>query len=73
MLERALEIQEAAYRPDHYEVATTLVNIGIVLQSQGDLKAARSTFERALSIFQRSLRPAHDSIVMVSDLLSSLT
>ena len=36
LLERALGIDEAAYGPDHPEVATALNNLGIVLGELGD-------------------------------------
>ena len=35
LLERALDIFEAAYRPDHPEVATTLNNLAQALHDQG--------------------------------------
>ena len=40
LLERALEIKEAAYGPDHPEVAITLGNLGLVLKDLGDLGGA---------------------------------
>ena len=42
-LERALAMKEAAYGPDHPEVAITLANLGIVQQQLGELPAARAT------------------------------
>jgi tetratricopeptide (TPR) repeat protein len=48
--ERALTIFEAAYGPDHPEVARTLGSLGNVLEALGELAAARAAQERALSI-----------------------
>ena len=47
---RALAIKEAAYGPDHPEVARTLGNLGVVLELLGELEAARAAQERALAI-----------------------
>jgi tetratricopeptide (TPR) repeat protein len=48
--ERALAIDEAAYGPDHPEVATDLNNLAQILQDLGDLAGARPLQERALAI-----------------------
>ena len=59
VLERALAIEEAAYGPDHPEVAVTLTNLGIVQQHLGELPAARATLERALAIEEAAHGPDH--------------
>ncbi len=48
--ERALAIDEAAYGPDHPEVAIRVNNLGSVLRDLGDLAGARAHYERALAI-----------------------
>src|SRR5262245_2517237 len=48
LFERALAIPEAAYGPDHPEVATALNNLAFILRDLGDLVAARPLQERAL-------------------------
>jgi tetratricopeptide (TPR) repeat protein len=58
-LERALRINEAAYGPDHPEVAIPLGNLGNVLQALGDLAGARAHLERALGIFEAAFGPDH--------------
>ena len=50
LLERALAIDEAAYGPDHPDVATDLSNLAHILQALGDLEGARPLQERALAI-----------------------
>ena len=57
ILERALAMKEAAYGPDHPEVARTLTNLGIVQQQLGELLAARATLERALAIDEVAYGP----------------
>ncbi len=48
--QRASAIKEAAYGPDHPEVARTLGNLGTVQRELGDLADARATLQRALAI-----------------------
>jgi tetratricopeptide (TPR) repeat protein len=55
--ERALAIFEAAYGPDHPEVARALTNLGIVLRHLGQLGAARAAQERVLAIFEAAYGP----------------
>jgi tetratricopeptide (TPR) repeat protein len=50
VLERVLRLDEAAYGPDHPNVATDVNNLGLVLKDLGDLAGARTHFERALRI-----------------------
>jgi tetratricopeptide (TPR) repeat protein len=60
--ERALKIDEAAYGPEHPNVATDVNNLGSVLQDQGDLTAARACFERALKIDEAAYGPEHPDV-----------
>jgi Tfp pilus assembly protein PilF len=48
--ERALRIDEAAFGPDHPNVAIRVNNLGGVQWDMGDLEGARASFERALRI-----------------------
>ena len=48
--ERALAIEEAAYGPEHPEVARTLGNLANVQRQLGDLQASRNSRERAARI-----------------------
>jgi tetratricopeptide (TPR) repeat protein len=60
--ERALIITEAAYGPDHPQVARTLGNLGNVLETLGELAAARAAQERALSIAEAAYGPDHPEV-----------
>jgi len=46
-LERGLAIREAAYGPDHPEVATALTNLGLVQMRLRKLEEARVSLDRA--------------------------
>jgi tetratricopeptide (TPR) repeat protein len=62
--ERALAILEAAWGPDHPEVARTLTNLGIVLGQLGELGAARAAQERALAIEEAAYGPDHPEVAL---------
>jgi Tetratricopeptide repeat len=68
----ALAINEAAYGPDHPEVAITLTNLGNVQQDLGDLAGARATLQRALAIFQAAYGPDHPHVATVAGDLQSV-
>ncbi|MDP2896514.1 MAG: FxSxx-COOH system tetratricopeptide repeat protein [bacterium] len=61
-LERALSIDEAAFGPNHPEVATHVNNLGNVLEALGDLKGAKKCCERALSIDEAAFGPNHPNV-----------
>jgi tetratricopeptide (TPR) repeat protein len=63
-LERALAIEEAAYGPDHPEVAMTLGNLGNVQRELGELPVVRATLERALAIFKTIYGADHPRVAM---------
>lgn len=48
LAKRALAIYEKVLGPDHPDVATSLNNLGFLLQAMGDLKGAKLYYERAL-------------------------
>ncbi|HXF41286.1 MAG TPA: FxSxx-COOH system tetratricopeptide repeat protein [Blastocatellia bacterium] len=60
--ERALRIDEAAYGPDHPDVATDVNNLGLVLQDLGELAQARQCYERALRIDEAAYGPDHPEV-----------
>ena len=55
--QRSLAIDEAAFGPDHPEVATNVNNLGMVLHDLGDLPSARDAYQRP---FARHLHKADD-------------
>jgi tetratricopeptide (TPR) repeat protein len=60
--ERALKIDEAAFGPDHPDVATDVNNLGSVLHDLGDLAGARQAYERALKIDEAAFGPDHPDV-----------
>jgi len=65
--QRALRIDEAAFGPDHPNVARDVNNLGLVLQALGDLAGAREYFQRALGILRQRLPPGHPYIRIVEE------
>ena len=59
LYERALSLLEQARGIEHPSTATTLNNLGSLLQDEGDFAAARPLFERALAIYEKALGPEH--------------
>ena len=62
LLERALAIDEAAYGPDHPQVATDLNNLAQILRDLGQPEAARPLQERALAIDEAAYGPGHPRV-----------
>jgi Tfp pilus assembly protein PilF len=70
--ERALEIDENVYGPDHPEVATDVNNLGLALQKMGDLESARENLERSLEIFRHFLGEDHPTTKLARKNLESV-
>jgi tetratricopeptide (TPR) repeat protein len=70
--ERALEIREKEYSPDHPNVATIVSNLGTVLEDMGDLAGAKEHYERALVINVNHLGEDHPDTKNVRKLMESL-
>jgi Tfp pilus assembly protein PilF len=70
--ERALAIYEKTLGPDHPNTASTLNNLGGLLEEQGDLAGARPYFERAVAICERTLGPDHPTTRAIRANLASL-
>jgi len=62
--ERALEIDEKVYGPDHPEVATMVNNLGGVLRALGDLAGAKKSYERALEIADKAYGSDHPTVAI---------
>ncbi|MCB8988928.1 MAG: tetratricopeptide repeat protein, partial [Ardenticatenaceae bacterium] len=62
LFQRALEIDERAYGPEHTTVAVRLNNLGRLLQAVGEYEAARPYMERALAIDEKVLGPEHPNV-----------
>jgi tetratricopeptide (TPR) repeat protein len=61
-LQRAIEIGERVYGPDHPTVAIRVNNLGSVLQDLGELQEAKKCFERALEIDEKVYGPDHPKV-----------
>ena len=57
--ERALAIYERVLGPEHPKTASSLSNLGSLLDAQGDLAGARPYFERAFQILRMRLGKDH--------------
>jgi len=64
MFKRALAIDEAAYGPDHPDVAIDVNNLGLVLQALGDMDGAKKMNERALAIDEAAYGPDHPQVAI---------
>ena len=69
--QRLLELAEAAYGPDHVEVAGTLTNLGAAWRDLGKPEKARDLFERALRILERAYGPDHVEVARTLDNLGA--
>ena len=57
LAERALEIREKVFGPEHPETAESLNCLGFHIERQGHLAEARPFYERALAINEKALGP----------------
>mmetsp|Transcript_5047 Transcript_5047/g.7871 ORF Transcript_5047/g.7871 Transcript_5047/m.7871 type:complete len:765 (-) Transcript_5047:3537-5831(-) len=55
-LEKCLEICEVAFQRNHANIIPNLMNYGNVLRSTGDLKKARTVYQRAIAIHQLNFK-----------------
>lgn len=65
MWERVLE-------PDHPSTASSLNNLALLLQDQGELAAARPLYEHAMAIWEKVLGPDHPDTIASGRALESL-
>jgi tetratricopeptide (TPR) repeat protein len=65
----ALGVREKLLGPEHPDTATSLNNLALLLQHQGDLAGVRPLFERALVIWEKALGPEHpDTLTALNNL-----
>ena len=57
--EQALVIRETKLGKQHYDTATSLNNLGVLLNDRGDYTTAKRHLERALKIYRKRLGPKH--------------
>ncbi|HWQ18598.1 MAG TPA: toll/interleukin-1 receptor domain-containing protein [Methanotrichaceae archaeon] len=64
LLERALNIDEDVFGPDHPNVARDLSNLGAVYESLSHLSTARANYERAFKIDREAYGPMHPIVAV---------
>ncbi len=69
--ERARELFEAAYGPNHPHVATARQNVGIELTRLGHYEAARDELSRALAIYRKTNGDTHPDTANALDNLGA--
>jgi tetratricopeptide (TPR) repeat protein len=72
LLRDTLAIREKTLGSEHPLTATTLSNLALVLQGQGDLAGARPLQERALAIHEKALGPEHPQTATTLNNLAQL-
>jgi tetratricopeptide (TPR) repeat protein len=60
--QKALQVAEQNVGPDHPDVATTLNNLALLYDNQGDPAKAEPLYERSLAISQKALGPDHPDV-----------
>ena len=61
-MERAIEIEEKYFDPDHPTLATSYSNLATILRALGDLPEARRLMELAIEIDEKHFDPEHPSL-----------
>jgi hypothetical protein len=72
LAQRALELEEKEWGPDHPNVATALNNLATLYRYDGQLALAESLYRRALIIDERAFGPAHAQVARDLSNLASL-
>ena len=62
MAEQAVAIKEKVLGPDHPDLATSLNNLALVYQPEGEYAKAEPLYQRALAIRERALGPDHTDV-----------
>ncbi len=63
-IERAIEIDEKHFKPDHPLLATYNSNLAMILKDLGELPAARRWIERAIEIDEKHFEPDHPELAI---------
>ena len=72
LAQRALELKEKTWGPDHPNVATALNNLASLYRYDGQYALAESLYKRALDIDERAFGPAHAQVARDLSNLASL-
>ena len=63
-MERAIEIEERHFDPDHATLATRYSNLAMILKDLGELAEARRRMEQAIEIEERHFDPNHPTLAI---------
>lgn len=61
----AYKLAESTFGPHHINTADSMLKIGIVAETLGDLKTAQKQMQGALSILEAQLGPSHQDVAVV--------
>ena len=62
LAQRAVELAEKQFGPEHPEVATSLNNIAVLYRAQGRYAEAEPLYQRALAVNEKALGPDHPNV-----------
>ncbi|WP_455221271.1 tetratricopeptide repeat protein [Kaarinaea lacus] len=61
----AYELAESTFGPNHINTADSMLKLGIVAETLGDLKTAKQQMRSALTILENQLGPTHEDVAVV--------
>jgi tetratricopeptide (TPR) repeat protein len=70
--QKALEVAEQNVGPDHPDVATSLNNLALLYDTQGDYAKAEPLYKRSLAISEKALGPDHPAVATSLENLAAL-
>jgi Tfp pilus assembly protein PilF len=59
----SLKVKSKCLPPQHPDIGTTVVNIGLVHEKKGDFQQALVYFKRAAEIYRHSLGSTHPDVI----------
>jgi tetratricopeptide (TPR) repeat protein len=65
--QRALDLGQRVFGPEHSTVASSLLNLGNVHYLRGSFDQALASYQKALAIWEKSLGPDHPMVAMALD------
>ena len=72
LAQRAVELAEKQFGPEHPDVATSLNNIALIYQAQGRYAEAEPLLKRSLAIREKTLGPEHPDVATSLNILAEL-
>ncbi len=61
----AFELAESTFGPNHINTADSMLKLGIVAETLGDLTTAKNQMQSALTILETQLGPSHEDVAVV--------